>query len=126
MMIQFVSLVETKTTVDIPSGEGSDGGNRLQTVHEHEAERLGLHEGEGRGSAAGDPEAAAIGGAPTAPQRKKHLPPPIGRTPAGSRLAGSHGSRARGASLPPPHVPGLKAGQQQLRRWRLAFVHGAP
>lgn len=47
MMIQFVSLVETKTTVDIPSGEGSDGGNRLQTVHEHEAERLGLHEGEG-------------------------------------------------------------------------------
>lgn len=96
MMIQFVSLVETKTTVDIPSGEGSDGGNRLQTVHEHEAERLGLHEGEGRGSAAGDPEAAAMGGAPTAPRRKKHLPPPVGRTPAGSRLAGSHGSGAAG------------------------------
>lgn len=71
MIMQFVSSVETKTALDNPSRKGSDGGNWLQMVHECEAERLGSEEGEGRGSVARDPDAVAIGGAPTAHKRKK-------------------------------------------------------
>lgn len=111
-MIHFISITETKTTLDIPSRKGSGGGNWLQTVHECEAERLGLEEGEGRSLDARDLEAVAIGGAPTAHKRKNHFPPPVGRTPAGNQLAGNLGSGAHRTPLPPAQVLELKACQQ--------------
>lgn len=88
MMIQLVSVMETKTTLDVSGRKGFDVGNWLRMPYEY---RLELRRG--RGLVTRDLETVAIRGASARTKKKeKTLPPsyfpfPVGGTPAGNQLA---------------------------------------
>lgn len=85
MMAQLVSMVESKTTLDIPSRKECNVGSWLQMIYEYQMDGLKLQKGE-------EIRKLLWRCSCNTKKKKKNLPPsqfhsPIGRTPAGNPLA---------------------------------------